>query len=131
MNQVLTTLKYTASHEWIKLIQTPSGLEAVVGITDHAQGALGDIVYVELPEVGMVVRQGQEVAVIESVKAAADVYVPLSGEIMTVNEGVLDHTEWVNQSPYEQGWLLKLRVSHPGELEGLLDAGQYAKIQES
>jgi glycine cleavage system H protein len=121
-------LKYDKTHEWV--LTAGDGL-AVVGITDHAQELLGDLVYVELPELGRQVRAGGECAVVESVKAASDVYSPLSGEIVAVNEALRDAPETVNQHPYGDGWLFKLRLSDPAELNGLLDAAAYQAAVEA
>lgn len=116
-------LKYAASHEWIKI--DDSGV-ATVGISDHAQDALGDIVFVELPEPGTTVNAKDEVAVVESVKAASDIYSPLSGEITEVNDTLLDAPETVNSSPYENGWFYKMKLTDEGELAELMDADAYS-----
>ena len=115
-------LKYAASHEWVKV--DDNGV-ATVGISDHAQDALGDIVFVELPEPGTTVNAKDEVAVVESVKAASDVYSPISGEITEVNDTLLDAPETVNSSPYENGWFYKIKLSDEGELGELMDAEAY------
>ncbi len=120
----LSVLKYTSSHEWAGL----QGSEAMIGITDHAQEALGDIVYIELPTVGTQVKQGAEVAVVESVKAAADIYAPLSGKVIEVNTALVNAPEGVNQDPYGKGWLMKIAISHPQELESLLTLEAYEAI---
>ena len=117
-------MRFTESHEWVRV----EGDEAVVGITDHAQQELGDIVYVELPEVGRSVKAGEEVCVLESTKAAADVYAPISGEITMVNKILAEASETVNQSPEQEGWLLKLRVTASAELERLMDEGAYKAL---
>lgn len=116
-------LKYAASHEWVKI--DDSGV-ATVGISDHAQDALGDIVFVELPEPGATVNAKDEVAVVESVKAASDIYSPLSGEITEVNDALLDAPETVNSSPYENGWFYKMKLTDEGELAELMDADAYS-----
>lgn len=116
-------LKYAASHEWVKV--DDDGV-ATVGISDHAQDALGDIVFVELPEVGTTLNAKDEVSVVESVKAASDVYSPVSGEITAVNEELLDSPETVNSSPYENGWFYKIKLSDEAELDELMDAEAYA-----
>ncbi len=116
-------LKYAASHEWVKI--DDSGV-ATVGISDHAQDALGDIVFVELPEPGTTVNAKDEVAVVESVKAASDIYSPLSGEITEVNDTLLDAPETVNSSPYENGWFYKMKLTDEGELGELMDADAYS-----
>ena len=112
---------FTDEHEWIDL----EGDTATVGITDFAQGQLGDIVFVELPEVGTMVEKGKDAAVVESVKAASDVYAPLSGEVVEVNDGLEDDPALVNSSPEEDGWFFKMTVSDKSELEGLMDAKAY------
>ncbi len=120
-------LKYRETHEWVRVENDL----AVVGITDYAQGELGDVVYVELPEVGRKVQAGEAVAVIESVKTASDIYAPVSGEIVEVNEALSEHPEKVNEDPYGEGWLFKIRMERPEELEALLDAEGYAKLLEA
>lgn len=114
-------VKYTESHEWISM----EGSVGIVGVSSYAQSELGDIVYVELPKVGAEVTAGEEVAVLESTKAAADVYTPLSGVIEEVNEQLLDQPELVNDSPEGEGWLFKLKVTQPEELERLMDQEKY------
>lgn len=114
-------LHYTETHEWVRLDQDV----ATVGVTDHAQNELSDVVFVGLPEVGRVVRSREAVAVLESVKAASDIYAPLSGEIIEVNSALTEHPELINQSPYEKGWIFKLRVESQ-DLNGLLDASGYS-----
>lgn len=116
-------LKYATSHEWVKV--DDDGI-ATVGISDHAQDALGDIVFVELPEPGATVNAKDEVAVVESVKAASDVYSPVSGEVTEVNDTLLDAPETVNSSPYENGWFFKLKLSDDAELGELMDAEAYS-----
>lgn len=127
MSSVPQNLKYTRSHEWISV---DNGI-AIVGITEHAQDLLGELVFVELPSVGSNLNQNQEVAVVESVKAASDVYMPVSGEIIEVNHELESAPEKVNQSPYQNGWLFKLKITQPDELETLLDAEAYQIIIES
>ncbi|MDB5902968.1 MAG: glycine cleavage system protein [Betaproteobacteria bacterium] len=119
------TLKYTAEHEWLR--KEADGTYTV-GITDHAQEALGDVVFVQNPEVGRKVGRGEEVGVIESVKAAADIYAPLSGEIVAINEALADAPESINADPYA-AWMFRLRPSDPGELAGLLDAAAYDAVK--
>lgn len=116
-------LRYMESHEWARQEEDV----ATVGITDYAQAEIQDIVYVELPEVGTRVTQKTEFGVIESVKAAFDLYAPVSGEVIAVNETLVDAPEHVNTSPYEDGWLIKIRMDAPLELEALLDAETYQK----
>ena len=117
-------LKYTKSHEWVK---AEADGTVTVGITFHAQEQLGDVVFVQNPEVGRKLKQGEECAVIESVKAAADLYAPVSGEVIAVNQQVSDTPESVNQDPYA-AWMFRLKPSAPAELEGLLDADGYEKV---
>lgn len=121
MSELPANLRYAASHEWLRA--DDDGLHTV-GITDHAQAELGDLVYVELPEVGRRVTAGEACAVVESVKAASDIYAPAAGEIVAVNSALADAPEAVNQSPYGDGWLLRIRVE--AEADGLLDADGYA-----
>jgi len=120
-------LKYANSHEWARL---ESDGTVVVGITDHAQDALGDIVFIELPEIGAEVAAGAEVAVVESVKAASDIYSPITGEVVEVNSGLEDQPELVNGSPYEDGWLFTVRVDSEDEFSELLDAEGYKGLVE-
>ncbi len=114
-------LKYTEEHEWVLL---EDGV-ATVGITDFAQDALGDVVFVELPEVGAMLESGKPFGVVESVKAVSDVFAPLAGEVIEVNEELLDTPELVNTSPYEDGWMIKVRLADNAELDGLMDADDY------
>ncbi len=114
-------LKYSKEHEWVRM----EGDVAVIGITDFAQSELGDIVFVQLPNVGDNVNKGDSVAVVESVKSSSDIYTPLSGEIVEVNENLEGSPELINQSPYEDGWIFKLKLSNPAELDELLDAQGY------
>lgn len=120
-------LKYTDSHEWIK--EEADGT-VTVGITDHAQHQLGDVVFVDNPEAGRAVQKGDEVGVIESVKAAADIYAPLSGEIIAANADLADAPEKINQDPYG-AWMFKMKPSNPGELKELLDAAGYQKVADA
>jgi glycine cleavage system H protein len=120
-------LKYANSHEWARL---ESDGTIVVGITDHAQDALGDIVFIELPEIGVEVTAGAEVAVVESVKAASDIYSPITGEVVEVNSGLEDQPELVNGSPYEDGWLYTVRVDSEKDYSELLDAEGYKGLIE-
>jgi len=117
-----TELKYANSHEWARLESDGS---VVVGITDHAQEALGDIVYIELPELGAEVDAGGEVAVVESVKAASDIYSPVGGEVVEINSVLEDEPETVNNSPYADGWLFRVKVDSLGGLDELMDAENY------
>ena len=117
-------LKYTETHEWIR--QESDGT-VTIGITDHAQQQLGDVVFVEPPKTGRTVTKGEECGVVESVKAAADIYAPLSGEIVAANDELADAPEKLNQDPYG-AWMFRLKPSDPAELEGLLDAAGYDKV---
>ncbi|HMA31786.1 MAG TPA: glycine cleavage system protein GcvH [Casimicrobiaceae bacterium] len=121
---VPSDLKYVDSHEWIRA--EPDGT-VTIGITDHAQAALGDLVYVELPKPGRKVTAGEACAVVESVKAASDVYAPLSGEVVAANDALSGAPEAVNEDAYA-AWLFRLRPSEPSQLAGLLDAAAYAKL---
>ncbi len=123
LSKIIEDLRYTESHEWVSV--DDNGI-ATVGISDHAQEALGDIVFVELPELGATVNAREEVAVVESVKAASDVYSPLSGEVTEINEALLDAPETVNASPYDNGWFFKIAISDGVELDELMDADAYA-----
>ena len=114
-------MKFTESHEWIEV----SDEVGTVGVTDYAQKELGDIVYVELPEVGKILNAGDDAAVLESTKAAADIYAPVSGEILEVNEVLNDASETINDSPEKEGWILKIKLSNPEELEKLMNFEQY------
>jgi glycine cleavage system H protein len=127
-SSIPANLKYLDSHEWARV---ESDGTVTVGISDHAQGALGDLVFVEVPEVGRALTKGGAAAVVESVKAASDVYSPLSGEVIANNSEALSTTpELVNSDPYGQGWLFKVKPSNNGELAGLLDAKAYEKVVE-
>lgn len=121
MSQLPEQLKYAESHEWARL----DGDIVTVGISDHAQDALGDVVYVELPEVGSTVEAGDEAGVVESVKAASDIYSPVAGEIVEVNTALEDEPETLNESPYDAGWMFKVRVTDASVLDGLLSAEEY------
>lgn len=127
MSEIPSELKYTKTHEWVRVMEDG---HIEVGITDHAQELMGDMVYVELPEVGTTVSGGDEIAVVESVKAASDVYAPVSGEIVEVNSKLSDAPETVNQEPYGDGWIFRIRASDEGEMEELLDADDYSKVAE-
>ncbi len=128
MSNVPTELKYAASHEWVR---DEGNGEYLVGITEHAQELLGDMVFVDLPEVGTVVAAGDDCAVAESVKAASDIYAPLSGEIIAVNTALDGSPELVNSDPYSEGWLFRIKASDSAELDKLLNADEYqASIEE-
>lgn len=122
MSHVPAELKYTSDHEWVRTEQDGT---VTVGISDHAQAALGDLVYVEVPEVDSSFTAGEAAAVVESVKAASDVYAPISGIVIEVNEALADAPEQVNDSPYDDGWLFKLQPSDASEIDGLMDAEAY------
>ena len=117
--------KYAKSHEWLKL---ESDGTATVGITDHAQNSLGDITFVQLPKVGAALKAGASFGVVESVKAASDLYLPVAGTVVAVNTALDGAPETVNQSPYDNGWMIKLKVANPGEADALLSADDYAKL---
>ena len=123
MSTVPSDLKYAKSHEWVRV----SGETGTVGITDHAQHELTDIVFVELPAVGRTVKAGEACAVVESVKTASDIYSPVSGEIIEVNPAVADNPALVNTEPHTGGWLFKLKLSAPAELGALLSPADYEK----
>jgi glycine cleavage system H protein len=125
MSDIPADLKYIASHEWVRVEGDGT---VTVGVTDHAQDALGDVVYVELPEVDVVLSAGDEAGVVESVKAASDIYTPLSGTVIAVNSTLEDAPEQVNSDPYGEGWFFKLRLADAGELDELLDADGYADV---
>lgn len=122
MSQTPTELKYASSHEWARLEEDGT---VTVGITDHAQEALGDVVFVELPEVGVVLAASDEAGVVESVKAASDIYAPVGGEVIAINGQLEDEPETVNSDPYNDGWFFKLKPSDTAELDGLLSADEY------
>ena len=128
MSSIPANLKYLDSHEWARVESDGS---VTVGISDHAQGALGDLVFVEVPEVGRSLAKGGAAAVVESVKAASDVYSPLSGEVIASNDALGAAPELVNSDPYGQGWLFKIKPSNSGELAQLLDAKAYEKVVEA
>lgn len=115
-------LKFLKSHEWIKV---DADNIATIGISDHAQDSLGDITFVELPDVGDTFEKGDPFGVVESVKAASDIYVPAAGEVVAINEDLDSEPEKLNQSPYEEGWLIKLKISDPADLDDLLSADEY------
>ena len=125
MSEIPPQLKYTKSHEWV---EDEGDGNVKVGITHHAQDLLGDMVFVELPEVGRELSPEEECAVVESVKAASDVYAPLAGVVIAVNEALVESPELVNRDPYGDGWLFRLRVESRSELEALVDAAGYEEI---
>ena len=120
------TLKYTKDHEWVRV----DGATAVVGISDYAQTQLGDVVYVEVPEVGRKLEQGKEAAVVESVKAASEVYAPITGEVTAVNAELAGEPGRVNADPMGEGWFFKMTIAKPKELEALMDEAQYKAYVE-
>jgi glycine cleavage system H protein len=126
-DNVPAELRYTRSHEWVR----SEGDTVTVGITDHAQDQLGDLVFVEVPEVGSTHAAGDACAVVESVKAASDVYAPVAGEVVAVNETLAETPELVNSDPYGDGWLFKLRMDDPASAQALLDADGYRAVIES
>lgn len=128
MNNIPENLKYTHEHEWIR--DEGDGM-VYVGITDHAQAQLGDLVFVELPEIGASLDRGADCAVVESVKAASDVFSPLSGEVIEINESLEDTPELINQDPYGDGWIFKMSLSDLDEMHELLDAAAYAEFVAS
>ncbi|OUD16174.1 glycine cleavage system protein GcvH [Thioflexithrix psekupsensis] len=125
MSEIPNTLKYTRSHEWVRLEDDGS---VTVGITDHAQTLLGDLVFVDLPDVGQEVFANEDCAVVESVKAASDVYSPLDGEVIAINSDLVDHPELVNSSPYDKGWLFQIRPENATVLDELLDPEDYEAL---
>ena len=128
MSEIPGDLKFHKSHEWVRIEDDGS---ARIGISDHAQGVLGDLVYVELPKLGDKVEAGASCAVIESVKAASDVYAPVSGEVIAVNDALADAPETINDDAYGEGWLFVVKLSDPGELDALLSPDDYAELVES
>jgi glycine cleavage system H protein len=116
--------KYFDSHEWLRV----EGEVAKVGITDHAQSQLTDIVFVELPDVGKEIKKGDELCVVESVKSVSELYAPVSGKIANVNKSLEETPETINESPYDEGWLVEIEVTNKSEIDGLLDANSYKKI---
>ncbi len=127
MNRVPAELRYTQTHEWVRVEDDGT---VVIGITDHAQAQLGELVFADLPDVGVKVNASDEVCVIESVKAASDVYSPLSGKILEVNEDLEESPSLVNSDPYGDGWLYKMDPADPDELSELLDADDYSHYME-
>lgn len=128
MSQIPSELKYAQSHEWIR---SEGNGEYTIGITEHAQELLGDMVFVDLPDVGREVTAGDDCAVAESVKATSDIYAPLSGEIIAVNEELEGSPELVNSAPYGEGWLFRIKANNESELDGLLDAAGYQELVDS
>lgn len=122
--EIRKNLKYTDTHEWLKL----AGDIAKVGITDHAQSELTDIVFVELPEIGKEVKKGEELCIVESVKSVSEIYSPVTGKISNVNKKLEDAPETINKSPYDEGWLVEIKVKNKTEIDGLLDPDSYKKM---
>jgi glycine cleavage system H protein len=122
MNNVPADLRYTRTHEWVRDLKDGT---VEIGITDHAQHELGDIVYVDLPKVGAAAAQGKTIGSVESVKAVSDIYSPVSGEVIEINETLTEKPEKLNEDPHGGAWLVKVRLSSPGEVEGLMSAGDY------
>jgi len=120
------TCRYQESHEWIRI----EGSEAVIGISDYAQSELNDVVYVDLPEAGDSLNQGDEFGSVESVKAASELYMPMSGEVIAVNEQLDEEPELVNSAPFGEGWMIRIRLADPGEAGKLLDAAGYRALVE-
>ena len=125
MSNIPSELKYSKSHEWVRVEDDGT---ATIGISDHAQALLGDMVFIELPEVGTALDAGEECAVVESVKAASDVYAPVTGEVVAVNELLEDAPETVNSDTYNDGWLFRVKLADEAELKELLDADAYAEL---
>jgi len=123
MANVPSDLRYAKSHEWVRVV----GEVATIGITDHAQHELTDVVFVELPKVGQKIKAGESCAVVESVKTASDIYSPVSGEVTEANKAVVDNPALVNSEPYSGGWFFKVKLSNPGEVNSLLAPDAYSK----
>ena len=128
MSNIPSELRYLRSHEWVRLEEDGT---VTIGITDHAQEALGDVVFVELPEPGALLAAGDEAGAVESVKAASEIYVPLTGEVLEVNSTLEDAPETVNSDPYNDGWFFKMKLEDEGELNDLMDAEAYGDFVES
>lgn len=124
MAEVREDLRYTEAHEWLKIQNNI----AIIGITDHAQAELTDIVFVELPEIGKEVKKGEELCVVESVKSVSEIYSPISGKVVDVNKKLDDSPEVINESPYDDGWLVKLEIEDKSEIDSLLDTKLYKQI---
>jgi len=128
MSNIPGELKYLSSHEWVRVEGDGT---ATIGITDHAQDLLGDVVFVELPEVGAEIHAGEEAGVVESVKAASDIFSPVSGEVLAINEALEESPDLVNNEPYEDGWFFKVKLTDESDLEPLLDAEAYSAACEA
>ncbi|MFH1013355.1 MAG: glycine cleavage system protein GcvH [Thermoplasmatota archaeon] len=123
-DEIRDDLKYTETHEWVKV----KGNNAIIGITDHAQSELTDIVFAELPEKGKKIKKGDELCIVESVKSVSEIYAPVSGTVLKVNKKLEDTPETINQSPYDDGWLVEIGIEKKDELKSLLDASSYKKL---
>ncbi|MDH3661082.1 MAG: glycine cleavage system protein GcvH [Alphaproteobacteria bacterium] len=123
----MATIRYTKEHEWLRIDDSV----ATVGISDHAQEQLGEIVFVDLPDAGKSLSRNEDMAVVESVKAASDVYAPISGEVVEINETLADNPAQVNDSPEDKGWFVKLKIANPAELDDLMDADAYQQYLET
>jgi glycine cleavage system H protein len=123
-NKVRSDLKYTDTHEWIKV----NGKKAKVGITDHAQSELTDIVFVELPEIGKEIKKGEEICIVESVKSVTEIYAPISGKVTNVNKKLEESPEIINESPYDDGWLIEIEIADNSQISSLLSSDSYEKI---
>ncbi len=128
MSNIPEELLYTDSHEWVR---DEGDATVTIGITDYAQELLGDLVFVELPEIGDSLEQGGEAGVVESVKAASDIYSPVSGEVIEINEDLADAPETINEQPYDAGWIYKVKLTDAAELEALLNADAYTSVVEA
>lgn len=129
MSEVPTDLRYTSSHEWVRLEEDGT---MTIGITDHAQDALGDLVFIELPEVGANMAQGDACCVVESVKAASDIYMPITGEVLDTNQVLVDEPEIINNSAYDDGWIFKIQPGDVDDIEQLMDASSYeAELEDA
>ena len=128
MNSIPSDLQYLRTHEWVRIEDDGT---VTIGITDHAQEALGDVVFVELPQKGSILAAGDEAGVVESVKAASDLVCPLTGEVTEINAALEESPETVNSDPYNEGWFFKMKLADDGELRELLDAEAYAEVVES
>lgn len=124
MTKIPNDIKYSHTHEWVRC----EGDVATIGITDHAQSELGDITYLDLPEVGRVLQRDERFGEIESVKAVSELFAPVSGEVIEVNMGALDATEVINEDPYGGGWMVRVRLQNPSELDALMGAEEYARF---
>ena len=124
-------LRYTKDHEWIRMVDSSAGPIGVVGITAFAEHELGDIVYVDLPEIGKPIQQGKIFGTIESVKAVPDLNAPVSGEVVERNEELVEHPEMVNKDPHGKAWMIRIKLSNPGELGSLMSAADYTRYAET